>query len=285
MQFQQNQKISIAAGTVTLSGPVTISSITNPVTVWNDVSTLLNVSYNWTANYGNTFSVLQASAGLRLVIQPSLLNLDIGGTIGVLISNNTNKEIYQSTGIIGKFPPYGAGGSSGFQMDIPIAVDAGDTLQITLIDNQGGLGLGNPTQITLLGLSNPPVITPAPGIPIPQYPVGGYLHVSVTQGAAGTSALLAAPPTGTVYRMQRAVYSGGALGNPNGSAKMVLHTSGTRISDFAVLGTGTGTPLSVLNLVDNMDGLIVQEAVDFVTAAAAGNIDLWYDIIAVPVLQ
>jgi hypothetical protein len=188
------------------------------------------------------------------------------------------------------------GGFFGFNSPIavnPIISGAGSTFIWPMVNEPGDQadilfdtsGTGGVCPILVFGVrsvmavqvSSDPVgglvVTNSPSVPIEVIPYGGTLQEQAVI-TTGTTVALAAPAAGKSYRLQRVVY------RESSAFEVILvgHTSGFVYSAF----TGVA---SNLDNVDNMDGLIATEALDWVTGGGSTGVYLAYDIATTPTVQ
>ena len=260
MQFQQNQKVNINGGNITITGAVTISSITNPVVVANDVVVVIPTTFFGAlpVTSNNPTVPTQTVTGMKMI-----MNSTAGTILKVSISNQTTLDAFSCVVVCLT--------ANNFDTIIPLAADVGDgiTVSITKVS-------GTATTVTwqLLGLSQSPVTSTPPGQPISDYPLGGLSQVSAS--AAGvTLPLLGAPPAGMAYRLHRATWIFGATGV---TGEIRGHTSGF----FYALCQ----PAAGFTNPDTMNGQLCTEALDlFGIGAAAAQVFLSYDTVSLPLIQ
>lgn len=262
MQFQQNQKITISGGTITLTGPVTVGSITNPVTVSNDVVVIIPTFFTapYPVNSNNPAQPSQAVTGMKLILNATAFTV-----MQITVSNNTTLDTY--TCVV--TPVF----NTNFPVIIPLAADTGDgvRLQITKIS-----GTGTTVTYNLLGLSQSPVVATPPGSqPLANLEVGGNIFKVTALGGAGTTTLLPTPPTGTYYRLHRVVYAFG------GSGVTAVVQGAASTFDYSICQSGA----SGFANPDIMHGQLVEEGLNFQTSGGGCTSYTTYDLITIPIIN
>lgn len=141
----------------------------------------------------------------------------------------------------------------------------GDQVNLLFEINGAGSGIVDIAIYGLTAENTQQVITPV-GMPLGTYQVGGAKTATTTLLANTLKVILAAPPAGFGYRLQR-------FTAPSGNTILNGTTSN---NTYGSAGPGN-------NSVDNLDGLIVNEGLS--GFGAAGAVFLFYDVIPVQTLQ
>lgn len=296
MQFQQNQKIVISGGTVTVgtitgtvnvAGTVAISggsvSITGTpnVNVTGGSISISSGSVSITAgtitSITNAVNVLQAvfvlyknsllsivapfnttvtATGASLSQRVFIQNLAGGGSAQILIQVNNN-----TTGEFFEEPINLASGAWA-TVGIPVSANNGDSLTLNL----SAVGTVGSVAIVWDARGDSSVITTPPGDPISNFPVGGTLSIGLAWPANGVrSTVLAAPPSGMAYRIQ-------AISSDTATIAYIIGNGG------AVMAVGPGQGTLPMNGQISFATIQVQP----IAGGGTGTCFIMYDLIALP---
>jgi hypothetical protein len=272
VQAQENQILTVTASALTPNsvyemtwiGSVDPSEILQPISPDSNSNSIASVNiYGAVLSLinlpGNTGLTMPYSSGVPKLL-PSTLNLAgfalwLGAATDVTITLTAGSLEWQET--IANPNPF-------LPVIIPLAVQGGQSWALTLANV--GTGSNNINGLVLQGLGQLPPTVPVAGQPLAVTPRGGALKVSVA-GGVGNTTLLAAAPTGMVYRLHSiGAYNNVTLWSDNGFT-------------FAVTGgAAAGSPSP--NLI--MEGLIcVGPIVADNTGGVAQATYLAYDLIPI----